>query len=93
MSQVSFKAETGNISKLFLNLVSRAFHKEVSIEAGNRIEQFSANIYLPNLGTQTQTVTEHVPLFLDTKTGQLRPITSKDVILIRDPITGSVTVE
>ena len=90
LAPVSFKAELGNISKLFLDLVSRPFHKEVSIEAGNRIEQLNANIYLPDLGTQTQTVTEHVPLFLDSNTNQPRPITSTDVILIRDPVTGSV---
>jgi filamentous hemagglutinin family protein len=90
VAPVSFKAEVGNISKLFLDLVSRPFHKEVSIEAGNRIEQFNANIYLPDLGTQTQTVTERVPLFIDPVTSQARPITSKDVILIRDPVTGSV---
>jgi filamentous hemagglutinin family protein len=90
LSQVSFKAESGNISKLFLDLVSRPFHKEVSIEAGNRIEQVSANIYLPDLGTQTQTVTERVPLFIDPVTNQPRSITSKDVILIRDPVTQSV---
>ncbi len=88
---VSFKAELGNISTLFLDLVSRPFHKEISIEAGNRIEKFSANIYLPDLGTQTQTVTEHVPLFVvDPITSKDRLITSKDVILIRDPVTGSV---
>lgn len=90
LAPVSFKAELGNISKLFLDLVSRPFHKEVSIEAGNRIEQFNANIYLPDLGTQTQTVTERVPLFIDPVTNQPRPITSKDVILIRDPVTQSV---
>jgi len=87
---VSFKAELGNISTLFLDLVSRPFQKEISIEAGNRIEKFSANIYLPDLGTQTQTVTERVPLFIDPITSQPRPITSKDVILIRDPVTGVV---
>ena len=48
LAPVSFKAELGNISKLFLDLVSRPFPKEVSIEAGNRIEQFNANIYLPD---------------------------------------------
>ena len=90
VAPVSFKAELGNISRLFLDLVSRPFHKEVSIEAGNRIEQFNANIYLPDLGTQTQTVTERVPLFIDPITSQPRPITSKDVILVRDPVTGSV---
>jgi len=88
--QVSFKAETGNISKLFLDLVSRPFRKEISIEAGNRIEQFNANIYLPDLGTETKTVQERVPLFVDPVTNQPRPITSNDVILIRDPINGSV---
>lgn len=90
LAPVSFKAESGNISKLVLDLVSRPFHKEVSIEAGDRIEQFNANIYLPDLGTHTQTVTERVPLFVDPTTNQSRAITSKDVILIRDPVTGSV---
>ncbi len=90
LAPVSFKAELGNISKLFLDLVSRPFPKEISIEAGNRIEQFNANIYVPDLGTQTQTVTERVPLFIDPVTNQPRSITSKDVILIRDPVTGSV---
>ena len=90
LAPVSFRAELGNISKLFLDLVSRPFRKEVSIEAGNRIEQFNANVYLPDLGTQTQTVTERIPLFIDPITNQPRPIASKDVILIRDPITGAV---
>ena len=31
-----------------------------------------------------------MPLFIDPVTNQPRPITSKDVILIRDPVTGSV---
>ena len=88
LAPVSFKAELGNISNLFLDLVSRPFRKEISIEAGNRIEKFNANIYLPDLGSQTQTVTEHVPLFRDPATGQLRPVTSKDV----DPVTGTVTL-
>ena len=89
LAQVNVKAEAGNISNLFLDLVSRPFHKEVSIEAGNRIEQFNANIYLPDLGTQTQTVTEQIPLFRDQATGQLRPVTSKDV----DPVTKTVPLE
>ena len=90
LAPVTFKAETGNISKLVFDLVSRPFRKEISIEAGNRIEQFNANIYLPDLGTQTQTVTERVPLFVDPTTGTPRPITSNDVILIRDPVAGLV---
>jgi filamentous hemagglutinin family protein len=91
LATVSFTAEQGNISKLFLDLVSRPFHKEVSIEAGNRIEQFNASIYLPDLGTETKTVQERVPLFLDPTTNQPRPpLTTNDVILIRDPVTGSV---
>ena len=90
LAPVSFTAALGNISKLFLDLVSRPFHKQVTIEAGNRIEQFNANIYLPDLGNQAQTVMEHVPLFVDPVTNQPRPITSTDVILIRDPATGLV---
>ncbi len=90
LAPVSFRAELGNISKLFLDLVSRPFHKEVSIEAGNRIEQFNASIYLPDLGFETRTVQERVPLFVDPTTNQPRAITSSDVILIRDPVTGSV---
>jgi len=82
-AQVSFKAELGNISKLVLDLVSRPFRKEISIEAGNRIEQFNASIYLPDLGTQTQTVIEHLPLFLDPATNQLRAITPDDIVMIR----------
>lgn len=90
LAPVSFTAALGNISKLFLDLVSRPFHKQVTIQAGNSIEQFNANMYLPDLGKQTQTVTEHVPFFVDPITNQPRPITSNDVILIRDPVTGSV---
>jgi filamentous hemagglutinin family protein len=92
LAPVSFKAELGNISKLVLDLISRPFHKEVSIEAGNRIEQFNASIYLPDLGTQTQTVTEHIPLILDPVTNQPRAIRPNDIILIRaiNPTTGQV---
>jgi hypothetical protein len=91
---VSFRAELGNISKLFLDLMSRPFRKEVSIEAGNRIELFNANIYLPDLGTHTQTVTEHIPLFIDPVTNQPRAITLNDVVLIRavDPVTSQVVI-
>lgn len=94
LAQVSFKAELGNISKLVLDLVSRPFRKEVTIEAGNRIEQFNAQIYLPELGTQAQTVIEHLPLFLDPATNQLRAVTAQDVVLIRavDPATNQVVV-
>ena len=89
---VSFKAELGNINKLFLDLVSRPFRKEVSIEAGNRIEQFQASIYLPDLGTHTQTVTEHIPLILDPVTNQPRAIRPNDIILIQaiNPANGQV---
>lgn len=92
VAPVSFKAELGNISKLVLDLVSRPFHKEVSIEAGNRIEQFNASIYLPDLGTQTQTVTEHIPLILDPVTNQPRAIRPNDIILIKaiNPANGQV---
>ncbi|MGA6828447.1 filamentous hemagglutinin N-terminal domain-containing protein [Nitrospira sp. NS4] len=90
LAPVSFIAELGNISKLALNLVSRPFHKDITIQAGNRIEQFNAQMYLPDLGTQTHTVTERVPFFLDPVTNQPRPIRNADVILIRDPITNAV---
>lgn len=94
LAQVSFKAELGNISKLFLDLVSRPFRKEVTIEAGNRIEQFNASIYLPDLGTHTQTVIEHLPLFLDPVTNQPRAITPNDTVLIRvvDPQTQQTVI-
>lgn len=94
LAQVSFIAELGNISKVVFNLVSRPFRKEVLIEAGNRIDEVSANIYLPDLGTNTQTVTEHVPLFLDPSTNRLRPITDADVVLIKavNPATGQVEI-
>ena len=83
LSEVSFRAEQGNISRLFLDLVSRPFRKEVTIEAGNRIEQLNASMYLHDLGTKTQTVTERVPLILDPVTNLPRPIRPNDVILIR----------
>ncbi|MFO0708101.1 MAG: filamentous hemagglutinin N-terminal domain-containing protein, partial [Nitrospira sp.] len=94
LAQVSFKAELGNISKLFLDLVSRPFRKEVTIEAGNRIEQFNASIFLPDLGTRTQTVVEHLPLFLDPTTNQPRAITPNDIVLIRavDPQTQQTVI-
>ncbi len=93
-AQVSFRAVLGNISKLALDLMSRPFRKEVTIEAGNRIEQFNATIYLPNLGTNVQTVTEHIPLFVDPVTNQPRAITPNDVVLIRavDPVTNQVVI-
>ncbi len=92
LAPVSFTAEQGNISKLTLDLVSRPFRKEVTIEAGNRIEKVFANISLPDLGTKTVTVTEHVPLILDPVTNQPRPIKSGDVILVRtvNPLTQQV---
>ncbi len=80
---VSFTAELGNISKLDLNLISRPYRKEVTIEAGNRIERVLAQIFLPDLGARTQFVTERIPLFLDPKTNQPRPVKPDDVILIR----------
>jgi len=82
-AQVSFTAESGNISKLDLNLVSRPYRKEVMIEAGNRIERVFAQVYLPDLGTRTEFVTERVPLILDPKTSQPRPVKPDDVIVIR----------
>lgn len=93
-AQVSFTAALGNISKLVLDLVSRPFRKEVTIEAGNRIEAVRGSIYLPDLGTRQQTVTEHIPLFLDPVTNQPRPITQSDIVLIRaiDPATNQIVV-
>ncbi len=94
VAPVTFKAELGNISKLALELVSRPFRKEVSIEAGNRIEQFNASIYFPDLGTQAHTIIERVPLILDPVTQQPRAIKQEDIILIRaiDPATSQVVV-
>ena len=94
LAQVSFTTALGNISKLVLDLVSRPFRKEVTIEAGNRIEAVRASIYIPDLGTRQQTVTEHIPLFLDPVTNQPRPITQSDIVLIRvtDPVTNLVVV-
>lgn len=80
---VSFTAESGNISKLDLNLVSRPYQKEVTIEAGNRIERMFAQVYLPDLGTRREFVTERVPLILDPETSQPRPVKADDVIVIR----------
>lgn len=94
LSQVSFTTALGNISKLVLDLVSRPFRKEVTIEAGNRIEAVRASIYLPDLGTRQQTVTEHIPLFVDPVTNQPRPITQSDIVLIRvlDPATNQIVI-
>jgi filamentous hemagglutinin family protein len=87
---VTFKTTAGDISKLILDLVSRPFKKEIVIDAGRNIEQFRANIFLPDLGTTTQTLTEHVALITDPVSGQLRPIAQGDVVLIRDPISGAI---
>lgn len=94
LAQVSVTTALGNISKLVLDLVSRPFRKEVTIEAGSRIEAVRGSIYLPDLGTRQQTVTEHLPLFLDPTTNQPRAITQSDVVLIRaiDPVTNQVIV-
>lgn len=93
-AQVSFTAESGNISKLDLNLVSRPYRKEVTIEAGNRIERVFAQVYLPDLGTRTEYVTERIPLILDPRTGQPRPVKPDDVIVIRaiNPQTQQVEI-
>ena len=80
---VSFTAEQGDISKLSLGLISRPYRKEVTIEAGNRIERVFTEIALPDLGTRTGFVTERVPLILDPKTNQPRPVKPGDVILVR----------
>ncbi|MGC4097959.1 MAG: filamentous hemagglutinin N-terminal domain-containing protein [Nitrospira sp.] len=94
LAPVSFTAEQGNISKLTLDLISRPFRKEVTIEAGNKIDRVMAKISLPDLGTKTETVVEHVPLFIDPLTNQPRPIKPDDVVLIRtiDPQTQQVAV-
>jgi len=94
LAPVSFTAEQGDISKLTLDLVSRPFRKEVTIQAGNKIDRVLAKISLPDLGAQIQAVTERVPLILDPTTNQPRPIKSGDVILIRavNPQTGQVQV-
>ncbi len=91
---VSFHAEQGNISKLDLNLVSRPYRKQVTIEAGNQIDRVFAQVSLPDLGTRTQFVTERVPLLLDPTSNQPRPIKPEDVILIRavNPQTQQVEI-
>ncbi|MBX3302693.1 MAG: filamentous hemagglutinin N-terminal domain-containing protein [Nitrospira sp.] len=91
---VIFKAEQGDISKLALNLLSRPYRKDVTIEAGNRIDRVLASIALHDLGTRTETVTERVPLFVDPTTNQPRPIEPDDVVLIRavNPLTQQVEV-
>lgn len=80
---VIFKAEQGDISKLGFRLIDRSFKKEVTIEAGNRIDRIDTKIFLPNLGTRPQSVMERVPLILDPQTNQPRAIKTGDVILIR----------
>lgn len=80
---VNFKAEQGNISKLGLDLISRSYKKEITIEAGNQIDRIDTKIFLPNLGARPVIVTEHVPLILDSTTNQLRTIKDGDAILIR----------
>lgn len=94
LAPVSFTAEQGNISKLTLDLISRPFRKEVTIEAGNKIDRVLAKISLPDLGTKTETVVEHIPLFIDPLTNQPRPIKRDDVVLIRtiDPQTQQIVV-
>lgn len=89
---VSFRAEVGNISKVALDLVSRGFRKEVTIEAGGTIDKVLASMSLPDLGKTTQTVTEHIPLVRDPNTNQLRGIKPDDVILFRafNPQTRSI---
>jgi filamentous hemagglutinin family protein len=80
---VIFKAEQGDISKLGFQLIDRSFKKEVTIEAGNRIDRIDAKILLSNLGARPAIVTERVPLILDPKTNQPRLVKAGDVILIR----------
>jgi len=80
---VIFKAEQGDISKLGFQLVDRSFKKEVTIEAGNRIDRIDTKIFLPNLGARPAIVTERVPLILDPNTNRPRSIKPDDVILVR----------
>lgn len=80
---VSFTAQSGDISKLAFDLISRPYKKEVTIEAGNRIDRIDAKIALPELGARPVIVTERVPLLLDPNTNQPRAIKPGDVVLIR----------
>jgi len=80
---VSFTAEQGDISKIGFDLISRSYKKEITIEAGNRIDRIDTKIFLSNLGARPALVAERVPLILDSTTNQPRPIRAGDVIFIR----------
>lgn len=80
---VSFKAEQGDISKIGFDLISRSYKKEITIEAGNRIDRIDTKIFLPDLGARPAIVTERIPLILDPQTNQPRAVKPGDKILIR----------
>ncbi len=93
ISPVSFKTGTGDISRLDLNLISRPFKKEITIQSGKDINEVFLSAYLPDLGADRVTVTEHVPMVTDATTGLLRAPNPGEVVKVEDVTIKDVTVE
>jgi filamentous hemagglutinin family protein len=83
-----------NIHNLDMNLRDPTYLKETRLQAGGDIQNVRLRATVSNLGTETRTVTESVPMLIDPNTGQvlrapiLNGTTQDDVILIRDPNDG-----
>ncbi len=93
ISTVGFQTGTGDISRLSLNFISRPFKKEVTIQSGNDIKEVFVSTYLPDLGADRVTATEHVPLVTDPTTGLLRAANPGEVIRAEDVTVKDVQVE
>jgi hypothetical protein len=82
------------IQNLSMDLRDPTYLKETRLQAGNDIRNVDLFATASNLGTETRTIVESIPMLIDPTTGRVlrAPILNggptDDVILIRDPNDG-----
>lgn len=78
-----------NIHNLSMDFRDPTYLKDTRIQAGSDIRNVDLQATPANLGTETRTVVESIPMLIDPTTGRiLRAPGPDDVILIRDPNDG-----
>jgi filamentous hemagglutinin family protein len=83
-----------NIQNLVMNFRDPTYLKETRLQAGGDIRNVALASTVSNMGTETRTVVESIPMLIDPTTGRVlrAPISNggpqDDVILIRDPNDG-----
>lgn len=87
-----YTAGGGNIRNLNLQLKDPTYLKEVVLKSGGNIENVALTAIAPQMGTETRTVTELVPLVKDSVTGLYRLLKKDEVVQSQDVLQVPVDV-